>query len=239
MILSPLVSFRLPLVCVVWLLCAAPCVARAAEPEQGPSQQQIEAFLSEKPVSPDVTKPTEAPEAPPPPPRRHGFVVESSIGAQTQLGAMRHISPTSPWFRTAFGWEPTKWIMLLGQFDVTMSSTSLANSPPSPRGYALYAGSVGIRGTISLGTSIGLTVQGEIGGAKISENVLSTYGFRNADTVNPFFGAALGLEWYQVSPHVALGARGGIRSYGELFDRTIGDGASIGWTAAVTLRYVF
>jgi len=42
-----------------------------------------------------------------------------------------------------------------------------------------------------------------------------------------------------VSPHVALGARGGIRSYGELFDRTIGDGASIGWTAAVTLRYVF
>jgi hypothetical protein len=239
MILSPLVSFRrLPLVSVVALPCVFASAARADEPEQGPSQRQIESFLSEKPVSPDVTKPTEAPEAPPPPPRRHGFVVESSIGAQTQLGAMRHVSPTSPWFRTAFGWEPTKWIMLLGQFDVSMSSTSLASPPPGPRGYALYAGSVGVRGTISLGTYFGLTVQGEIGGAKISEDVLATYGFRNADTLNPFFGAALGLEWYQVSPHVALGVRGGVRSYGELFDAAIG-GASIGWTAAGTVRYVF
>jgi len=239
MILSPLVSFRVPLACLVVLPCAFPSVARAQEPEQGPSQRQIESFLAEKPVSPDVTKPTDAPEAPPPPPRRHGFVVESSVGAQTQLGAMRHISPTSPWFRTAFGWEPTKWIMLLAQFDVTVSSTSFASPPPGPRGYALYAGSIGIRGTIAIGTSVGVTVQGEIGGAKISENVLSTYGFQNADTVNPFFGAVLGLEWYQVSPHVALGARGGIRSYGELFDRSIGGGGSLGWTAAVTLRYVF
>jgi hypothetical protein len=233
-----LVSSRVQLACLIALPTVFASVARAQEPEQGPSQQQIEAFLSEKPVSPDVTKPTEAPEAPPPPPRRHGFVVESSVGAQTQLGAMRHISPTSPWFRTAFGWEPTRWIMLLGQFDVTVSSTSLANSPPNPRGYALYAGSIGIRGTIPIGTSVGLTVQGEIGGAKISEDVLSTYGFKNADTMNPFFGAVLGLEWYQVSPHVALGARGGIRSYGELFDTSTG-GAGIGWTAAVTLRYVF
>lgn len=239
MILSPLVSVRASLACLVALPCLFASVARAQEPEQGPSQQQVEAFLSEKPVSPDVTKPTEAPEAPPPPPRRHGFVVESSIGAQTQLGAMRHISPTSPWLRTAFGWEPTRWIMLLAQFDVTMSSTSFAASPPNPRGYALYAGSFAVRGTISIGTSVGVTVQGEIGGAKISENVLSTYGFRNADTVNPFFGAALGLEWYQVSPHVALGARGGIRSYGELFDRTVGGDASLGWTVAGTLRYVF
>jgi hypothetical protein len=213
-------------------------VARADEPGQGPSQQQIESFLAEKPVSPDVTKPTEAPEAPPPPPRRHGFVVESSVGVQTFLGPMRHISPTSPWFRTAFGWEPTKWVMLIAQFDITASSTSYANSPPNPRGYALYAGSVGVRGTISLGTSLGAIIQGEIGGAKISEDVLSTYGFSNADTLNPFFGAALGLEWYQVSPHIALGARAGIRSYGELFDSRVG-GGSLGWNTAVTLRYVF
>jgi hypothetical protein len=239
MVLSHSVSFRALLAGLVALPCMCASVARAQEPEQGPSQQQIEAFLSEKPVSPDVNKPTEAPEAPPPPPRRHGFVVESSIGAQTQLGAMRHVSPTSPWLRTAFGWEPTRWIMLLAQFDVTLSSTSLAASPPNPRSYALYAGSLAVRGTIPIGTSIGAIVQGEIGGAKLSENVLSTYGFRNADTVNPFFGAAVGVEWYQVSPHLALGARGGIRSYGELFDRTIGGGGSLGWTVAATLRYVF
>src|SRR5690349_5974541 len=108
--------------------------AGAEEPDQGPNQQQIESFLSSKPVSPDVTTAPEAPEAPPPPPRRHGFVVESSIGALTHLGAMGHVSPTSPWFRTAFGWEPAKWIMVLVQFDIATSSTSLANTPPDPRG---------------------------------------------------------------------------------------------------------
>jgi hypothetical protein len=235
------VPFRISHVSLAAIVSLVPSLARAEEqPEQqGPSQQQVESFLAEKPVSPDVTKPTDAPEAPPPPPRKHGFVVESSIGVQTQLGSMRNVSPTSPWFRTAFGFEPTKWIMLLGQFDITASSTSYASAPPDPRGYALYAGSVGVRGTISLGTSFGVIVQGEIGGAKVSENVLATYGFANAQTVNPFFGAALGLEWYQVSPHVALGARAGIRHYGELFERSLPGGAPLGWTAAATLRYVF
>ena len=213
--------------------------AAADEPEQGPTQQQIESFLTSKPTSPDVTKTPEAPEAPPPPPRRHGFVVESSIGAITHLGAMRHVSPTSPWFRTAIGWEPLKWLMLLAQFDVSPSSTSLANPPPDPRGYVLFGGSLGLRGSLELGTALGVFGQFEVGGARISEDVLATYGFQNADTVNPFFGAALGFEWYQVSPHMALGAEGGIRSYGDLFDRRVGGGTALAWTAAGTLRYVF
>jgi hypothetical protein len=213
--------------------------AMADEPEQGPSQQQIEEFLASKPVSPDVTKTPEAPEAPPPPPRRHGFVVESSIGALTHLGAMGHVSPTAPWLRTAFGWEPTKWIMLLAQFDVAVSSTSLASPPPDPRGYALYAGSLGLRGSLELGTYFGVFGQFEIGGAKVSEDVLSTYGFTSADSLSGFFGAALGFEWYQVSPHLALGGLGGIRSYGQLLDRNVGGGAALAWTAAGTIRYVF
>jgi len=213
--------------------------ASADQPEQGPSQQQIESFLASKPVSPDVTKTPEAPEAPPPPPRRHGFVVESSIGALTHLGPMSHISPTSPWFRTAFGWEPTKWLMLLAQFDISPSSTSYASAPPDPRGYVLYGGSVAIRGSLAFGTALGGFAQFEVGGAQISEDVLSTYGFHDADNVNPFFGAHLGFEWYQVSPHMALGAEGGIRSYGQSFDRQAAGGSALAWTASGTLRYVF
>jgi hypothetical protein len=212
---------------------------RAEEPEPGPSQQQIEQFLTSKPVSPDVTKTPEAPEAPPPPPRKHGFVVESSIGALTHIGPMGHVSPTAPWLRTAFGWEPTKWIMLLAQFDVALSSTSLANPPPEPRGYALYSGSLGLRGSIELATSLGVFAQIEVGGAKVSEDVLATYGFMNATSLSGYFGADLGFEWYQVSPHLALGGLGGIRSYGQLLDRSLGGGAALAWTAAGTIRYVF
>jgi hypothetical protein len=87
------------------------------EPQPGPNEQQLSEFLAQKPASADVSKAPEAPEAPPPPPRRHGFVVESSIGAQGQLGSLNHVSPTSPWFHTAFGWEPTHWFMVLAQFD--------------------------------------------------------------------------------------------------------------------------
>lgn len=231
-------SWSLPLGLAAMLFFSARA-ARADEPEQGPSQQQIETFLSSKPVSPDVTKTPEAPEAPPPPPRRHGFVVESSIGALTHIGAMGHISPTAPWFRTAFGWEPRKWIMVIAQFDVALSSTSLASSPPDPRGYALYGGSIGLRGSLELGTAVGIFAQLEVGGAKVSEDVLATYGFPNATTLSGFFGGALGVEWYQVSPHIALGALGGLRSYGQLLDRSLGGGATLAWTAAGTLRYVF
>jgi len=213
--------------------------AAAEEPEQGPNEQQIESFLASKPVSPDVTKTPEAPEAPPPPPRKHGFVVESSIGALTYFGPMRHISPTAPWFRTAFGWEPMKWFMVLAQFDVTASSTSYASAPPDPRGYTLFGGSAAARATLELGKVLGMFGQFEVGEAKISEDVLATYGFPSADTLNLFVGAALGIEWYQVSPHVALGAEAGIRSYGQLFDRTVAGGSPLAWTAAGTLRYVF
>lgn len=218
------------------------CITRAAsadEPDQGPSQRQIESFLASQPASPDVTKTPEAPEAPPPPPRRHGFVVESSVGALTHLGPMGHVSPTSAWFRTAFGWEPAKWFMLLAQFDVSPSSTSYASAPPDPRGYVLYGGSVAIRGSLEFGAALGGFAQLEVGGAKISEDVLSTYGFQNADNVNPFFGAHLGLEWYQVSPHMALGAEGGIRSYAQSFDRAAAGGSPLAWTASGTLRYAF
>jgi hypothetical protein len=61
---------------------------------------------------------------------------------------------------------------------------------------------------------LGVMAQGSLGVSLISEqNVLSIYGFPNADEPNPYFGGELGLEWYPVNPHLALGVRGGLRSY--------------------------
>jgi hypothetical protein len=232
-------SVRLGSVAVAVLLSTTAARAFADEDADRAELQRLEAWLATKPASADISKAPEAPEAPPPPPRRHGLVVESGIGVQTQLGGLKHVSPTSPWFHLGVGYEPTRWLMLLAQGDVTPSSTSLANPPPDPRGYALFALSIGVRGTLELSHAIGVFAQGEIGGARVTDDVLSTYGFQDADTVHPYFGGLLGVEWYQVDPHLALGARGGVRSYGQLLDRNLGGETPIAWLASITLRYAF
>src|SRR5690242_19518316 len=157
--------------------------ARADEPAPGPSEQQISEFLAQKPASADVSKAPEAPEAPPPPPRRHGFVVESSIGAFGPLGALSHVSRPSAWFHGAFGYEPLKWFMVLAQVDLTVASTSLANPPPDPRGYAIWGLGGARRFCFEPFTSVGIYAQGEFGITQATTDVLATYGYRNADNL--------------------------------------------------------
>jgi hypothetical protein len=219
-------------------LCAWSGGAHADEPPPGPTEQQISAFLAEKPATADVSKPPDAPEAPPPPPRRHGLTVESSIGAQQPLGALSHVSRTSPWFHAAFGWEVTHWFMVLAQVDLSLTSTSLANPPPDPRGYAVW----GLGGAGRFGfepfRNIGLYAQGEVGISDATTDVLATYGYKNADSVGLYFGGLAGLEWYQVSPHYALGLQGGARVYPNLA-RSIGGDTAISLLGAAALRYTF
>jgi hypothetical protein len=213
--------------------------ARADEPAPAPNQQQIESWLESEPAAADLSA-TSAPEAPPPPPRKHGFVVESSLGVMGNLGAMRHITPTMPWFRAAFGWEATHWLMLLAQGDVAAGSTSVANPPPDPRGFALWGLSAAVRFGLQPTPAVGLSLQGEIGAARVTEDVLATYGFADANRVGPYFGALLGVEWYQVSPHLALVAQGGVRSYAQIFDRPLlSGGAAMTWIGAGALKYTF
>ena len=214
-------------------------VARAEEPAPGPDQQQIESWLESEPATADLSA-TSAPEAPPPPPRKHGFVVESSFGFMGNLGAMRHVTPTMPWFRAAFGWEPTKWLMLLAQGDIATGSTGLASAPPEPRGFALWGLSGAVRFGVQPARFVGLSLQGEIGAARVTEDVLRTYGFTDANSVGPYFGALLGVEWYQVSPHLALVAQGGVRSYAQIFDRPLlTGGPAVAWIGAAALKYTF
>ncbi len=211
---------------------------RAEEPPQGPTETQISNFLASKPASADVSKAPEAPEAPPPPPRKHGFVLESSIGAQLQLGALNHVSRTAPWFHVGFGWEPTHWFMVLAQGDLSLASTSLANPPPDPRSYALWA----LGGAARFGAEpfhdFGVYAQGEVGISRASSDVLSTYGYKNADNIGPYFGGLVGVEWYQVSPHYALALQCGVRDYPNLA-RSIGGDTAIALLGAAALRYTF
>lgn len=227
-----------PCVSVALALVGSTRHVRAEDAQQGPTEQQISAFLAEKPVTADVSKTPEAPEAPPPPPRKHGFVLESSIGAQGQLGALNHVSRTAPWFHLAFGWEPTHWFMVLGQGDLSVASTSLASPPPDPRGYALWAVGGAGRFMVAPFDSVGLYAQGEVGIASASTDVLSTYGYKKADEIGLFFGGLIGVEWYQVSPHYALALQGGVRDYPNLA-RSIGGDTAIALLGAASLRYTF
>jgi hypothetical protein len=129
--------------------------------------------------------------------------------------------------------------MVFAESDVVFSSTSYANPPPDPRSYALYGFGSGVRFTLKPTDRFGVYVQGSLGLASVSDDVLSIYGYRDADTFNPYFGGMLGLEWYQVSPHYALAVHGGVRDYPDLFARTLDDQMPLAWIGGASLRYTF
>ena len=114
-----------------------------------------------------------------------------------------------------------------------------ANRPPEPRGYALWGFGVGVRFTLEPSDSIGLFLQGDVGASEVTEDVLATYGYLDADDVNPYFGAQLGLEWYQVSPHYAFVFQGGIRNYAQLLGRQLSSATPLAWTGTAGLQYTF
>jgi hypothetical protein len=85
--------------------------------------------------------------------------------------------------------------------------------------------------------SVGFYVQGEAGFASVNQDVLATYGYPAADRLRPFAGGALGLEWFQLSPHYALAWFGGVRDYFQNFDRINGSRPPLVWFSSVAIRY--
>lgn len=196
----------------------------------------LDAWLSREPEPADDANGRD-PDAPEPPPRQHGVVFEGSVGALGHLGNMRDVSPVSPWFRLQVGYELLDWLMLFGQGDVALSSTSLAHRPPAERTYALFGAGGGVRFTWPAFHSVSFYLQGEAGVSSVTEDVLSTYGYPDADRIHPFAGGALGVEWYQLSPHYALSVSGGARDYFESFERIHGSRPPWVWFSSVAIRY--
>jgi hypothetical protein len=224
---------------VTTLLISASVLA-AEEPQQRAiTTGEVESWLDSKSDAPadEGTKDDEL--APPPPPRHKGFVVESSIGAFGQIGAMKNISPVAPWFHLQFGYEPLSFLMVFAEGDLMLSDTSYAHPPPEPRTYALWGFGAGLRGTVKPTDRVGLYLQGSFGGAEVSADVLGIYGYPNADKLNVYLGGELGVEWYQVSPHMALALHGGVRDYTATFKRELSSQPPLAWVSGVALRYTF
>jgi hypothetical protein len=233
-------------------LAAAPADPTAPNADAGGlSQEQVEAYLDSHalPKSPGLTADGVAgdrvagdqggyAEAPPPPPRHRGVVLEASPGVYFPLGAMGHVSPPSPWLQIDVGYELSTWFMVLGHADLTMANTSYAAQPPPPRTFAQYGVGAAGRFQHQFTDWFAAHLQVEVGVSEVTEDVLHVYGFADADTLGPFYGARLGLEWLQVNPHTAVVLHGTLRDYPTLH-RTNDQDPTLSLIGALSLRYAF
>jgi hypothetical protein len=226
---------------VAGVVVASPAAGAEDPKERQITTSEIESWLEAEPgAAPADQGATPADEQPLPAPRRHGFVLESGVGFVTQFGAMAHITPTAPLFQLRFGYEVLRWLMPFIESDLAFANTSYASEPPPPRSYFHFGAGAGARFTLPVGRVLAVFAQGSLGLARVSEeNVLSVYGFPDADEFNLYFDGQLGLEWYQVNPHLALGAHGGIRSYGNGLTRERGGQAALAALGTANLRYAF
>ncbi len=219
--------------------------ARAGDPEPKERQlspQEIDAWLDSRAIPPSQSgraASAEEPDAPPPPPRKHGFVLESSIGVMGQLGHLKNITPTAPWFGLRFGYEPLRWLMVFAESDLFVASTSYASPPPPPRSFVFWNVGAGFRLTFKPVERVGVYLQGSLGAGRATEDVLELYGYQHAEELGMYESAELGVEWYQVSPHLALAVHGGVRNYPRTLKRDLDSQPPMTWLSGLGLRYTF
>ncbi len=246
--MRPLSSLRLAravglLACAAWLHGGAAKAADSAAPERQLTPEEIDAWLDSRALPPSRAEARGSgdadADAPPPPPRRHGWVLESSVGVLGHVGNLKNVSPAAPWFALRFGFEPLRWLMVFAETDLAIASTAYASRPPPPRSYALWSFGAGARLTLKPTERVGLYAQGSLGGGRATEDVLELYGYPNADRLGLYQSGELGVEWYQVNPHLALAVHGGVRHYPKALKRRRDDQPPLAWLGGVALRYTF
>jgi len=224
------------------LVLASAGLAQAGEEprERQLTPEEINAWLDSRamPKSQSDTS-GELSETLPPPPRSKGFVLESSIGVLGQLGHLKNIAPAAPWFGLRFGYEPLRWLMVFAESDLFLSNTSYAAQPPPPRTFAFWSAGGGLRLTVRPIDILGLYLQGSAGVGQATDDVLEIYGYPHADELGLYAGGELGVEWYQVSPHLALAVHGGARAYPRTLQREFDTKPSLAWLSGAALRYTF
>ncbi len=230
------------LACAAWLTGAGAALgSEAPARERQLTPEEIDAWLDSRAMPKSQTDRTSAEDdlAPPPPPRKKGFVMESSVGVFGQAGHLKHISPTAPWFGLRLGYEPLRWLMVFAESDLFVASTAYAHPPPPPRSFAFFSFGGGVRLSFKPTDRFGIFLQGSIGAGKATEDVLEIYGYQHADELGIYQGAELGLEWYQINPHLALGVHGGVRAFPRALKRDRDSEPPLGWLSGVQLRYTF
>jgi hypothetical protein len=184
--------------------------------------------------------PTAPPEAPPPQPYKTSVVLDSSLGALVFLGKFGRTAPPAPWIHTQLGYEIFTWLMVFGEGELAFTDTSGTQDPPKTRAFPLFGFGGGPRFTVRFTDRVGVYLQGSIGlmKADIRKRALEIIGFKDAESLGLYLGGRLGLEWYQIDRHFALGITGGLRD-ATSFARTSGTDTPLALDAGGSLRYAF
>ena len=218
-------------------------LARAAE-TSAPTSEQIEAAVK----ADAETKPTVTPEiapaddAPPPPlPRRKGLVLEGSLGAVAFFGQFRHVAPTAPWMHMQLGYEVLRWLMFFGEGELAFSDTSVSQDNSKSRAFPMFGFGAGSRVTLHPTERFSVYGQVSLGAMKVDvpSGAFAVLGYRNAESLGLAFGGRLGVEWYQVDRHLALGLGIGMRNAKGFAKTTAGQDTPIMGDASASLRYTF
>jgi hypothetical protein len=183
----------------------------------------------------------EAPiEVPPPPPRHKGLVLEAGVGALQFLGQFKHVAPLATWGYAQLGYEPWRWLLLYGYGELTFTDTSEAEDETHARAFPIYGFGGGARITVHATERVAVFVQGQAGAmqADIPKGALADLGFPKAENLGVALGGRLGVEWYQMDRHLALGLGVGLRD-AMGFQKDFGADTPLAFDATASIRYTF
>jgi len=161
----------------------------------------------------------------------HGIFTEAGIGAAGFIGQKSEYSAVGPTIDLRGGYDLFSWLSVglhLG------AETHEATVPPPPEGeyYQLYVGQADGRLGFRVGR-IGLFVDGGLGFAYISSNILAKVAILDPDErLSPVLSAGSGLEYQLENRHYAFGLAGQwwlMPGFAELQ----------GFTSRVYLRYTY
>ncbi len=208
---------------------------RANTDEHGSPIQEGEA------LAPDRSDFVDLAEAPPPSrPRRHGVVLESTAGMLGFGGQFRHLAPPAYWMHGVLGYELFSWLMLFGEAELALTSTSEAEDPSHARAFPIWGFGGGAR-IGWRGARLGAFVEGDVGAlsAIVPHDALTYLGFPSAEALGIQYGGRVGIEWYHRDRHIAVTLQGGPRiAQGFSRFRVSGD-VPLMWDTALGLRYTF
>jgi hypothetical protein len=216
-------------------------VASPARADDPPAEQEVPASIDLNRDTSVATPEAPPPEAPPARPYQKSLVLDTTLGAMAFFGEFGKVAPPGPWLHTQLGYELAKWFMLYGEADLAFTDTSNRQAPPNVRAFPLFGFGAGARFTVRFSERIGVYAQGGLGVMKadVATNALGILGFRDAESLALYLGTRVGLEWYQVDRHMALGIAGGIRTP-QGFARTgITNETALAVDAGLSIRYAF
>jgi hypothetical protein len=143
--------------------------------------------------------------------------------------------------RTTIGYELLRWLAVLVESELAFTDTSESQDPSNARAFPIWGLGGGLRFGASLTSRLGGFIEGHVGAmaAAVPHNTLGNLGFGAAESPGAVIGGRLGVEWYQVDPHLALSIQAGTRAASSFSTRIASGDVPLMWDVTGGLRYTF